>query len=340
MAVARTGRSIGQRVGQRVDYVGLAGLGVLAVSVNFQLQELARVASFPGYGANLAIYAAATAACIPLQLWLMSCGLRGVPPPHGVLTLCLLAGIHYLAAVSTFGWSWNLAQLAVCALIVVPGRQGTVLYLLVLASVGLLAKDERGITTVYLILAVLWRSITLFALIWLVATIRQLELARREIRDRALVEQRTTTDEQLRRSLGSALDAIEAMAATASLKAKPDPADAQQSIRALADESRHALAEARRLTRQFSTPSVAGLLEASRALLAAAGVEATVALDKPLSSEDATEDSLESIQSIVRQGLRDPALRSCVIEVTHDRGDRLSVRLRSTAEAGPDSGAR
>jgi hypothetical protein len=340
MAAERTGRGSRARVGRRIDYLSLAGLGVLALSINFQLQELARVAIFPGYGAKLALFAVATAACMPLQLWLMSRGLRGVPPPRGAWTLLLLAAIHYAAAFSSFGWGWNLAQLAVCALVVVPGRRGVVLYVAIVASAGLFAESALGITTVYLILAVLWRSITLFALIWLVATIRQLELARREIRDRALVEQRTKTDEQLRRSLGSALDAIEGMAATASIKAKSHPAGAQQSVRALADESRHALAEARRLTRQLSTPSVAGLLDASRALLAAAGVEATVALDRPLSSEDANEDSLESIRSIVRQGLRDPALRSCVIEVTHDQGEKVSVRLRSTAGAGSDSGAR
>src|SRR5438105_4811586 len=90
------------------------------------------------------------------------------------------------------------------------------------ASVGQLVRfagppDEFSGS--YLMFSVAWRSITLFTLVWLVAAYRQLDAARREFRDQAVVRDRLRIQSELRRGLGRALESIVARSSRASAAA-------------------------------------------------------------------------------------------------------------------------
>ncbi len=173
---------------------------------------------------------------------------------------------------------------------------------------------------------------TLFVLVRLVATFRQLEDARRELRDRAVVRERLRIQTELHRGLGGALSQIVSRAdGAARATAEWDVTAATTELRALVGDSSQALADARRLVAGYRASSVRAELEAAVTLLGAAGIEPRVMAEDDAALELADKSSRDAA---VIQALRDDTLSGVVIHVGRD-DDGLRVRLSAVERAEP-----
>jgi signal transduction histidine kinase len=318
-------------VGQLVRF---AALGVVTLNAMLAAIELGRLALATASASHAGLALLATACLLPLHLRHVVYGLRGVRPPYGYWTLTALATVN-IAATVVIGqvWLMNFALFAVSALIVLPARWAVPAFVLIVLSTGPLAGPSDEFSGSYLIFSVAWRSITLFVLVWLVAAYRQLDAARREFRDQAVVRDRLRIQSELRRGLGRALEGIVARSSRASAAAEVDTGTASKELEALVEESRSALADARRVITGYQRASIRGELDAALALLETAGVETelVIATERPLDAVD--ERARQAIRSAVVRALGDDLLESCMLELAdNDRGE-LTVRLVSTQKS-------
>src|SRR5262245_31039531 len=194
-------------------FVRLAAAAAVGLNALLPLVELGRATIFQDLYGDALVSLLATAGLLPLHLRHVLYALRGERPPAAGWTLAALAIIDIGAAMIVgAGWIMNLASLAVSVLLVVRGRWAGLLVVAVVLAAGPLAGTGQyqyssvGAPGLYLIFSVAWRSVTLFVLVWLVSTARQLESTRRELRDRAVVRERLRLQAELRGAIGGALE--------------------------------------------------------------------------------------------------------------------------------------
>src|SRR5262245_17083062 len=197
--------------------VRFAAAGAIAANASFPLIELWKIGA--GDFGNLQYAALATAATMALHLRHVVLGLREERLRAGKWTLAALAAVN-IAAAMVVGrlWGLQLASLAVSILIVVRGPAALVLVgavalaPLILIQIELPSWQDSDITLglpgAYLMLAIIWRTATLYVPVRLVTTIRQIEATRRELESRAVHQTRSRIEGELRDSLGRALERI------------------------------------------------------------------------------------------------------------------------------------
>jgi signal transduction histidine kinase len=313
-------------------YARLATAAALGLSVLLPAIELARTALAPEAYGSLLVALMATAGALPLHLRHVVYGLRGVRPPGAALTLAALAIVNVAAAVAVgIGWLLNFALLAVSILIVVPWPWALALVGAVVASAAAFAGSDPLLPWQFVALSVVWRTVTLYVPVRLVAAARQLDGARRELRDRAVVRERVRIERELHRRLGGALQGILGSATRAGAAVHADASVAATELQALVDRSRQALADARRLIVDFRETSVGAELDAAVALLAAAGVESRVVVQPGLSLDEVDEHSRSIVRSAVVRALRDDTLTRCRIEMRRDELGQLQMAVSSVA---------
>jgi len=309
-------------------FVRLAALAVIGLNVLLAAIELGRLALVPASASLAWLALLATACVLPLHIRHVVYGLRGMRPPRSYLTLAAMAAVN-IGAAAVIGqvWLMNFALLAVSALVVLPAVWAVLAFALIVLSTGPLAGPPDEFSGAYLIFSVAWRSITLFILLWLVAAYRQLDAAHREFRDRAVVRDRLRIQAELRRGLGRALDGIVARSTRASALADTDASGAANELKMVVEQSRRALADARRLIGGYQRASIRGELDAALTLLETAGVEAklVIATDQPLDAVD--ERARLAIRSAVFHALSDDSLVRCVLELGENDLGELDVRL-------------
>jgi two-component system sensor histidine kinase DesK len=155
---------------------------------------------------------------------------------------------------------------------------------------------------VYLSLAVIWRTMAQIVPLKLLAALRALAAANEELRARAVVQTRVRIDGELRSGVGQALQRIVARGEVAQTTAANDPVRAAVELRAMVVESRHGLAEARRLVAGYRASSVRAELDAAAALLEASGAKVRLA--------DADEELLRPADEQARQVIRTALART------------------------------
>lgn len=268
-----------------------------------------------------------TACYLPLLLRLVLPALHGRRPRYAGWTVVAMAAIVLLgmpyAGVHTLPM---LAMVAVAAMLVIRMPWSfVVMAAIAVATVPLAYMLDRGLNVYWYPVVVMWRSTTLFVLIWLVAAARRLDQARREVAGKALLRERVRIDDELHRTVGAALAELvvrgERVRALAGSEAPP------AELAELAAASRRTLAEARRIVRRYQEPSLGAELATASALLGAAGIAARAVLpagDVPPDAEDTLRADLHAATS--RLLLDGAADRSVVLEVVVD-GDspRLDV---------------
>jgi signal transduction histidine kinase len=311
-------------------YARLATDAAIGLSILLPAIELARTALAPeAYGSPL-VALIATACALPLHLRHVAYGLGGVRPPAAVLTLGALVIVNLAAAaVVGIGWLLNFALLAVSILIVVPWPWALALVGVVVASAAAFAGNNPLLPWQFVALSVVWRTVTLYVPVRLVAAARQLDGARRELRDRAVVRERVRIERELHRRVGGALQGILGSATRAGTAVHVDASAAARELQGLVDRSRQTLADARRLIVDFRETSVGGELDAAVALLAAAGVESLVVVPRGLSLDEVDEHSRSIVRSAVVRALRDDTLTRCRIEISRDELGRLQMAVWS-----------
>jgi two-component system sensor histidine kinase DesK len=314
----------------------LADLGIVAYAAVFPLLQVAVICESPGLGYGPGAWAAgATAVALPLHLRHVAHALRGTRPPHGGLSLLVVAAAVVAVTPWASGtWLPSYHMVLVSALIVLRPPWSLVAAAVVVAVQAPLAAavDEFIPDAVtYYPLTVVWRSASVFVPIWLVATVRQLRATRRALADEAVVRERVRIDDELRETLGTALEAIVHRGGRAAARPPTDPALAGE-LEALVQGSRQASADARRLVSSYRSGSLRAELGIAASLLGAAGIRTRLELPPGPLPDVVGEEARNALRSAMARLLRDDAVRACVIRVSGDAGASGEARLELRPE--------
>ena len=262
----------------RADWLAFAGRAVLAFSVLVPGVELWRIGVLDD-GADLAIAIVATAAYLPLHLRHVYHGLQGRRPRAAVATLAVMAAVM-VAALAVIGsqWVFMFASLAVSALCALPTRfalpAAAAILLWPLFAYSWSPPIADGVYSgPYLALSLLFRSTSLFAVVWLVAASRRLSGVRAAVAAGAVLEERAALHDDLRTTLGHQLAHVASVSARAdALAGRRDPATADV-VAELVAASRSALTDVTRIVDAYQRVAGRSELEAAAALLTGAGID-------------------------------------------------------------------
>ena len=303
--------------------------GIAAYCMVFPVVQIGLIAaSNPGYG-QAAWAAAATAAYAPLYLWQISYLAGDLRPPKAGWALAAMTAIIAGAVPLAGGW-WlpSFAAVAVCLLLMVPWRWSlpgvaALIAVQVPLAVAFPAADWPDAPAAripYFAVTLCWRIAAVFIPVWLVRTVRQLDAARRELAQNAVLRERVRTDDRLRQTLGTALASIAARGQRSAALAAAGAAATGPELAGLVETSRGALADTRQMLRGLNRPSLWAELETAASLLTAAGISTRLvrpAGDPPGQVSDGFRDELRSTTA---QLLRADAARTCVLVVTRRSG--------------------
>src|SRR5262249_9509258 len=318
----------------------LAAAAAVAANGLVPLMEWWRVA-IAADRASVQYASIATAATIALHLRHVAFGLRNERPPARAWTLATLALVHVAATILVGrAWSLQFPALAGSVLIVVRGPAAPLLVgaialsPLILAQTALrswqlTADTMTGLPETYLALAVAWRTVTLYVPVRLVAMIQQLAATRRSLESRAIIQTRSRIEGDLRSGLELTLQRIISHGDAARRAIGRDPARAAADLRALVTDSRHALAEARRIAACSGTPSLRAESDAATALVQAAGstYRLIVAQNVPLDSAGPRSDG--AIRAAVVRALERGEQKAGFVIVELDGAGELRVEVTS-----------
>lgn len=171
----------------------------------------------------------------------------------------------------------------------------------------------------YFAFTLLWRTTSVFVPLWLVAAVRQLQAARRELAEDAVLRERLRVDSELRDTVGVALASIVARGHEAAALVERDTDSAGSKLVTLVQTSRGALTDTRQLLSGFRRPTLWAELATAADLLAAAGVETCLVVpdgDPPIVDAEFRSE----LRSIMARLLRDDAVLACAMTVTSSNG--------------------
>ena len=312
---------------------GRVEAGVLAYAAIFPLLQVALICESPelGYDQGL-LAAAATAVALPLHLRHVAHAVRGTRPAHGGLTLlAITAAVVAVTPWASGTWLPSYHMILVSALIVLrPPWSLVAAGTVVVAQVPLAAAVAEFLPAPesYYTLTVVWRSASVFVPVWLVATVVQLRATRRALADEAVVRERVRIDDELRETLGGALEAIVRRGERAATLPAGDPALADE-LTTLVRGSRRAATDARRLVSGYRSGSLRAELDIAASLLGAAGIRTRVELPRGPLPEAVGDEARAALRGATAELLRDDATRACVIRVSAPAGGGdLRVELR------------
>ena len=320
------------KVEQRTRSTGLVRFAVPAAVLYcsvFPLVTLGVIAMYGDRPDRIPWAVAATVVYLPFHLHHAAWAARGARPPGGLWTLGVVTVV--IAGVTPMvGGVWLpiYEVVVVSAVIVLRPPWSFVTAGVVIAAQAPLAwwlGSFAPAAESYYVLTVAWRSASVFVPLWLIGTIVQLQTARRSLAEDAVVRERLRIDDDLRSTVGSALDAIAARAEHAGTLVGRDPDALASELQTLVDSSRRALAQTRQMVTEYQSPSLSTELHTAATLLTAGGIETRVELSAEY--HDTFDPALRtSLQAATAELLGDDTTRSCVIRVTCvDEQVRLEV---------------
>src|SRR5919106_214441 len=201
-------------------------------------------------------------------------------------------------------------------------------------ELGSPAGTEFYAATVWYTTAVATRALIMFVLVWLVAALRRLRIARVALADEALAAERRRLDGELRRTVGAELAVVVERGTRAGGLVRTDTTSAAAELRELVDGTRRTLAAARRFIARYKIVSPRARLDTAAALLRTVGIEAHVEIsddDLPDVFDDTLDSSLRSLTTeLLRGHLTGPVL----VRIVHDNGSaRLEWRAVDVARS-------
>jgi hypothetical protein len=311
--------------------------GVAAYCLVFPVVQIGLIAaSNPGYG-QVAWAAAATAAYAPLylrQIWYLVGDRR---PPHAAWTLALMTAIIAGATPLAGGW-WlpSFAAVAVCLLMEVPWRWSLPgVAALVAAQVPLAVAfpaaewpDSPASRIPFFAVTLCWRVAAIFIPVWLARAVGQLDAARRELAQDAVLRERLRVDDRLRQTLGTALASIAARGQRSAALAADGAAAAGPELAGLIEISRSALADTRQMLRGLNRPTLWAELETAASLLTAAGIQTRLVLPGGDPPPQVSAGFRDELRSTTAQLLRAETARTCVLALTRRAGQfQLDIQV-------------
>jgi len=315
------------------DVVRAFAASAIGVNIALSVIDVWRLAYLPVAPGAVRAAIIAAAIAIPLHIRHVVYGLRGTRPPVGALTLTVLAIVNAVAwRVVGPGWIFQFASLAVSILIVVPGIAGLALAAAVVLSPLVLQGPQwfataPNIAGVYLAFSIAWRSTTQFVPLRLMAAIRALDLAGRELESRAVVQTRVRIDAELRDGVASALEQIVARGEAARRAAGAEPTRATTELRELVGDSRRALTNARRVVAGYRGSSVRAELDAAAALLEASGARVHIDVPEGLGLDSPDELAHRTIRAAIARALRDEPNASYRVHLTRGPSGAIDIAV-------------
>jgi signal transduction histidine kinase len=322
------------KVEQRTRSTGLVRYAVPAAVLYcavFPVMTLGVIAEYGerSYGAVWALVA--TALYLPFHLYLAYRAARGQRPEHGLLALGIVT-VVIAAATPMVGPYWlPIYEVVVVSAVIVlrPPWSFAAAGAVIVAQAPLVGALGSPIVSAesYYMLTVFWRSASVFVPLWLVGTIVQLQTTRRALAEDAVVRERLRIDDELRTTVGAALEGIADRAERADRLVGRDPEGLALELRALVDGSRRALADTRQMINDYQPPSLPVELTTAATLLTAAGIDTRVELPEQECPEVVDAELRASLRAATAELLSDDTTRACVITVSYDDGRvRLEVR--------------
>ena len=186
-----------------------------------------------------------------------------------------------------------------------------------------------GLPETFLVLAVAWRTVTLYVPVRLVALIQQLDAARRSLESRAVIQTRSRIEGDLRNGLELALQRIISYGEAARGALGRDRVRAAAELRVLVADSRRALADARRIAAGYRTPSLRAELDAATSLLQAAGSTYRLVVAQNVPIEAVGPRSSGAIRAAVIRALETGEHKTGYVIVELDGAGQLRVEVTS-----------
>ncbi len=235
----------------------------------------------PGTATRTVIVLAAVGCFLPVQVWLVASAARGIWGRKQAWALpAMLVFLAGMLPVVGVGWVGILNVAAALTLVVVRLPWGLLLFaLFVVAPTPLTVAAGHPEWAMYFTLSIAYTALPMASGIWLIRTARQLQAARVELAEHAVLRERVRVDEELRSSVGVTLARIGSQATSIRARLDADPPGRAEDLADLAELARRALVDARRVAGLYRESSLRTELEGATTLLAAAGIQAR--LDMP-----------------------------------------------------------
>jgi two-component system, NarL family, sensor histidine kinase DesK len=281
-------------------------------------------------------FAAATGLYLPLFLALLWSVLRGRRPTGACWMVAAMAAV-ILGATPFVGSAWLpvYSALGLALLVVLRPPWSIILFAGLAATAIVLAFAFAQPLAAPLAASAVGKALAVYAVLQLVAVLRQLEDARALLAANAVAQERLRIDDELRRTVGADLTAIAAQAERLSTPGQ-DATNLQAQLPALVATSRRTLARVREMIAGYRRPSLEGELDTARTLLRAAGIDVVIVPPAGELSGPMRESVRAAMRSATVQLLRDGSARRGVITVSHN-GGVVGVDIRAD-EARPGVG--
>ncbi len=311
-------------------YIWLATAAAVIFSIAQPATRVYSIAADP-FEPGQAVYATLAFVCyLPIQIWLVlsvSRGNRGWPQRLGLAIMAVvifavmpLVGVGWVGIIDVLGaltlailrppWSF----LTFCALIVAPT-----------ALTSALGRPDWAL---YFTMGILLYCLPLAVGIWMINLARQVQLARLDLAEQAVVRERIRIDRELSHTVGTGLESIATSGDRASKLAPTDQVMAARELKTLVRDARETLAEARRSVRRYREVSLRTELETAATLLEAAGVSVQLELASGDAAAQADESERTRLRGEIAHLLGGAAPRSVTIGVeTVDGRARFLLRL-------------
>ncbi|MGW6499776.1 histidine kinase [Nonomuraea angiospora] len=313
---------------------------ITAVSAAYSLLALTYFLYGPGYGAVAAV---ATLAVISTHYLNMRAGLRGERPPAYPLTMVLQAFVTYLPDLLPGGMSGVTApMLAGTLLVFLPLRWGGALVLLMMLYEGTVLwwVGVPTIVTLFYVTTVPATGAMTYALVRFTRMAADLEEARAELADAAVLKERLRISRDLHDGLGRSLTAIALKGDLASRLMEHDPAAARTEVGELVQVAREAAQDVRHVARGYRALSLADEVNRAVALLESSGVGVQAHLADVTLPGRSEEALAWAVREAVTNVLRHSRATTCTITTSVNGGAlRLEVANDGVlAEPGPGGG--
>jgi two-component system, NarL family, sensor histidine kinase DesK len=325
------------------DLIRLASAGAIAFSIAVPLVTVVLFASFATESQHFPEAVLATALYLPLYVHHVRYGLRGERPRLLPLTLGAMA-VVIVGFTPLLGAEWFYTYSAIVASVLVTTRPrfSFPVVACTLVAVGIWAAELRNDTgvplygggqAVFFPIAVAVRAAAVFILVWLVGALRRVQSARSALAELALESERGRVDIELSASVVSELEEVIIKGVHAEEAARRGSPTVEEELESLVKGSRLALANARRIIRQYTIVSPAAELEKAAVLLRSAGIEATIELPDMHLPATLDQSLRAALQVAVAQLLSDEAAGPVVLRLEFSNGQfQLETGRPSTVE--------
>ncbi len=277
---------------------------------------------------------------------------RGERPRFALATFLLLTILVYLP-MAWFGWAWAASQalLIASAAMMLRGRLALAVSAAVCLGTAAVAEAEvvtqlRGAEMAanvpYLILywwtGLLALGLSLYGAVWLVRVAGELQAARTELAELGIGRERLRVSRDLHDLLGQSLSAVSLKTDLAVRLLHTDPEAAREQIEDLRGLARGALRDVRTLARDEHAVSLRTETDGAAALLAAAGIRASVMVDLPGLPAPAEQMLAWAVREGVTNMMRHSDARTCSITGTRDGGTARLEIVNDRARPAPGGG--